>query len=978
MWGRMEGQGSPTTARMTNWLAAFYSSWVRALLLVVAAVGTIVGAWAFYWSFAESVPIVGLELAGTVESAKVVIQGARAGNESFTNSVVRFRDVLGPDYVLIAGYVVAISSVCFVGSKVFVTRIARNVARFALMSAIGAGLLDVGENLALGIALNHLTERRAGFYLAFAALAASAKFSLLFFAIPIASGTAVAVMKRALAASWTCPVPPDQRGKIWLPSPISRPPHRWPGRSSAVVAADKWNDKSSLSARARHRYSRMLPKEREAAAVGFCVSGGGIRSACVTLGALQSLRQRLRTARYLISVSGGGYAAGAMQLALQGDPGEGASLTTPRDVYCPGSPEEDHTRRHGKYVADGAGEWIAAVTILLRGVLTSVTLGAAAICLVGLLFSLFYREIPLAPIGDLLGNFVDDVLPEPPGFPAPEGNVGTVVLWLTGAGAVLWLFSVIAIDAKGWGSTRRNFLMATRALMALALLVSTVLYVLPAIAWSSAYVTWLARNEGSGAQWAFGGVAGSLLATYVGALVSIIWKHRERVGGWVKRLSGALGRGDDQSTSVRRVIPQSLVQRIIVVVVLLLLFSIGLLLLGIAMITATKWDVRVQWGIPIGVFLAYRFVDQTWMSLHPFYRRRLATAFSVRRSTLSDGDVAAHPYDFEKEATPLATYGMRPHEDFPQVIFSCAANLSGSDRTPPGRRAVSYTMSHDYIGGPDVGYVPTDVVMKIASGPLSADLTVQAAIAISGAAFASAMGSQSRPIQTLLALANARLGTWLPNPSYLDEILREERPWWAPSLPRLRRLTYLLREILGYFPADDRLLLVTDGGHYDNLGLVELLRHRCRRIYCIDASGDSPPFPVTLLQAMTVAQEELGITIRLNDARKLLPGTATALPPPLEKFSERLSEAAVITGVISYPEGFDAEGDDASTDKSKGLLVFAKAVLTPDVPDEVLGYAESKPGFPRDSTGDQWFTHDQFNAYQLLGQYIGDEAARIA
>ena len=45
---------------------------------------------------------------------------------------------------------------------------------------------------------------------------------------------------------------------------------------------------------------------------------------------------------------------------------------------------------------------------------------------------------------------------------------------------------------------------------------------------------------------------------------------------------------------------------------------------------------------------------------------------------------------------------------------------------------------------------------------LRMDITVQNAVAVSGAAFASAMGAQARAYQTLLALSNARLGTWLP------------------------------------------------------------------------------------------------------------------------------------------------------------------------------------------------------------------------
>jgi hypothetical protein len=73
--------------------------------------------------------------------------------------------------------------------------------------------------------------------------------------------------------------------------------------------------------------------------------------------------------------------------------------------------------------------------------------------------------------------------------------------------------------------------------------------------------------------------------------------------------------------------------------------------------------------------------------------------------------------------------------------------------------------------------------------------------------------------------------------------------------------------------------LITDGAHYDNLGLVELVRHRCRTIFCIDASGDTPPFPQTLNQAIALAWEELGVKISLEDQLDLVPGSAEPLAP---------------------------------------------------------------------------------------------------
>ena len=153
-------------------------------------------------------------------------------------------------------------------------------------------------------------------------------------------------------------------------------------------------------------------------------------------------------------------------------------------------------------------------------------------------------------------------------------------------------------------------------------------------------------------------------------------------------------------------------------------------------------------------------------------------------------------------------------------------------------------------------------------------------MAISGAAFASAMGSQTRFYEVFLAIANARLGAWLPNPRFVALKRDNLDNWTIPGFPARRRLSYFAREIFGIHPSTGRLLLCTDGGHYDNLGLVELLRRRCKVIYCIDASGASQPLADALAGAITLAREELGVEITLtSQALDLVPGGRQQLEP---------------------------------------------------------------------------------------------------
>ena len=83
------------------------------------------------------------------------------------------------------------------------------------------------------------------------------------------------------------------------------------------------------------------------------------------------------------------------------------------------------------------------------------------------------------------------------------------------------------------------------------------------------------------------------------------------------------------------------------------------------------------------------------------------------------------------------------------------------------------------------------------------------------------MGRKSTPMNVLLALSNARLGAWLPNPRQVNRGVREGL-WYSAPIPQLRHLSTLIAEIFGRHPLIDPLVYVTDGGHYENLGLVEL------------------------------------------------------------------------------------------------------------------------------------------------------------
>ena len=404
---------------------------------------------------------------------------------------------------------------------------------------------------------------------------------------------------------------------------------------------------------------------------------------------------------------------------------------------------------------------------------------------------------------------------------------------------------------------------------------------------------------------------------------------------------------------------------------------------------ADQWSAGWYAGFVL-LFAAFAFaLDQTALSLHPFYRRRLAAAFATRRIVREDGQTVAEGYDYS-EVTTLSKYGARPEvdgkpQDFPEVIFAATANLTGEERAP--LNGVPYTFSAKWVGGPDIGYVGTrgleQQLHRQRATNVERDLTVQAAVAISGAAIASAMGRASRWYGTLLAVTGVRLGTWLPNPVFLghwNDAITDDR-WTLPAIPNVRRLSYLVREVLGIHQFSDRMVQVTDGGHYDNLGLIELLRRRCRSIYCIDASGDSPPTATTLEQALTVARAELGVEIHFSETMlDLVPSSGPPLEPndTFASLNARLAKDSVVVVDFTYPEESGVGDDPDDPDERKGILIFAKTVITADMEYDLLSYAARNAVFPRDSTGDQFFDDGKFCAYRALGRALGKRAKAVA
>jgi hypothetical protein len=237
-------------------------------------------------------------------------------------------------------------------------------------------------------------------------------------------------------------------------------------------------------------------------------------------------------------------------------------------------------------------------------------------------------------------------------------------------------------------------------------------------------------------------------------------------------------------------------------------------------------------------------------------------------------------------------------------------------------------------------------------------MTLPAAVAMSGAAISPSMGKTTkRPLTFLMALANFRLGVWLPNPRWVSEA------GGADHLPRRfarPRPIYLIRELFGLNSVDAKYLYVTDGGGYENLGLVELLRRGCTDIYCFDASGlgaGGAEFEA-LGDAIALARDELSVEISFDGLEGSNPDEL------LPEVKDEPAKRDVVTGKVAFPA---TEAGPGPT----GTLVYMRNTVTPQSPWDAKAHQQTDPRFPNNSTVDQLYTDQKFEAYRVLGEQAG-------
>jgi hypothetical protein len=629
--------------------------------------------------------------------------------------------------------------------------------------------------------------------------------------------------------------------------------------------------------------------------VGLALSGGGIRSAAFNMGVLQTLARSGLMPRidYLSTVSGGGY-VGSCLTWLRAHASVQATQKLGAIPLADGTGTVlDWLRAHGRYLITGKGlsGWTLAGSILS-----------------GTLLNLFVlMPLFLLGIGLASGDWFEFKWPPEihmPGAGRVRAHDGFMVMTLVG-------LSLLGL-----------YLLAT-----LTFALSTVLPPLRQLS-AGQYI-----RQRLGVF-----LAGGLSLIGVG-LLPVLAGIEETMLAWLK-----VGIADDVTRHVTWALPLATgalsvrqankqganADKFAMIGLVLVVAGIFTGLYHIAHHTRLlETPVFMAW---LGLSVLFAFVcDINAISMHSYYRSRLAEAFLPEVETREKHE-DRHPLTFRLT-------DIEPGSGGPFHIINTTLNTTSSTNAKlRARNGENMILTPLYCGSNATGYRRTSHYLK-------GELTLSTAFSVSGAAIdPDTYATKSRPVSFLMALLNVRLGVWVLNPRH------EPRRWRWPAWYQL-----MLREMLGIgLDETDARIHLADGGHFENLGMYELLRRRCRYIIVSDAGADPECTLADLGQAVQRARADFGAEVDLC-ADPMFHGDAKAM-----------RKQAHLLGKVTYADG------------TTGEILYLKALLREHLGADIYGYWRTNPEFPNQATSNQFYGELQFDSYrelgrQLMGGIVGEE-----
>jgi hypothetical protein len=362
----------------------------------------------------------------------------------------------------------------------------------------------------------------------------------------------------------------------------------------------------------------------------------------------------------------------------------------------------------------------------------------------------------------------------------------------------------------------------------------------------------------------------------------------------------------------------------------------------------TPWSAIVALAILfvlLGVGLAC-LINPNKFSLHAMYRDRLIRAYLGASNPRRD----PNPFTGFDEGDNLRMSELWSEEKFGGKLLpvvNIALNLvGGSNLAWQERKAESFTITPLHCGSYPVGYRKTHVIPGQSYGSQNG-VSLGSAVTISGAAASPNMGYHSSPLVTfILTLLNVRLGAWLGNPGPAGDAT------FYLGYPNFS-IGPMIAEAFGLTNDTKPYVYLSDGGHFENLGLYEMVLRRCHYIVVSDAGEDPECSFADLGEAVRKIRIDLGIPIEFDEM--------TIYPrSELETQNQKGHNCAI--GRIRY-DLVDGTGID------DGVLVYIKPACYGDEPRDIYEYFKTSKTFPHENTKDQFFSESQFESYRMLGAH---------
>lgn len=728
---------------------------------------------------------------------------------------------------------------------------------------------------------------------------------------------------------------------------------------------------------------------------GLALSGGGIRSATFNLGLMQGLHRLglLRAFHYVSTVSGGGY-VGSFWSAWRQRPDNHDQVFpaggTSRD--CPEPAEIRHLREFSNFLAPRLGllSWdtgrlvVAGLSSMLPSLLSALSLLLLAVLAwCGVAFWLFadpgkspvvekltvsacvmaaltlvmlvgaetlwrrrkektsdraYISAMVIALVATVGPWLWMAAVSKPFHDAYEGAQRLPViradqpvgdwtyLFLPGAA---WAAAMIAFVVLRWmTSSMANTYEMRMARTAFDRVQSRLL--LLALAWTTCAVLWCV-GVWVYAKLAAGGPKGIALGSGLAGVSTL----GTAVFAWLqKRLTTEPKRasGSKMMAMIKPLLPQLLAYAI--------LAALSVSTVALLVWANVRWEnsVTTPGGLPLAVAAgAVAFVgsvlwffDPNEVGLHAFYRGRLARAYTG--ASVASGRRKTE----EQETDDFPLHFLPAHA--PCHLVCCAANdlAGGGDMANLNRGAESAVLSR-------VGFSVGSEWAPWQSGKVVP--TLAGAVTASAAAFNSLMGSKSieygPAVTFLMAAFNLRLGLWWPHPTFSKEQSLAERT--LVGLP-------FFKEMFGHARANGEDVHLSDGAHFENLAVYELVRRHCRVIVMSDCGMDPDVAFDDFGNLVRRVREDFGVDIRIDlSPLRPDPETGRAAQP-------------MVAGDIHYPEG------------DTGILLLFKPTLVGSEPADVTQYARRNTAFPHETTGDQFYDEAQWESYRRLGEHAARSA----